>query len=460
MWHRLMAGWVVMLVGWSSAEAATPPNPEQQAIESRYLAEARAGIERHRKSDARLVVRDAQGRPVAGARVQLAQETHAFHFGALSDGAWSPKFNPAEVARFRELFLDLFNFTIAKVYWSGFEKQQGRPDWARLDDFLRWCREHELTVKGHPLGWTHPAGTPNWLLALPEDQATTLLQARIYNLVRGYRGAIDQWDVINEPVTTVPWSVAMRDTENTDYSIAEGARYQVDGITTAEIVPWVRSAFQWANEANPDGHFVLNDFFLMSRPAVRQRFHALVSALLAEKVPVRGLGIQAHEPRDMWFSPAQIREALDHLAEFGLPLHITEFIPQSSGQAITGWRSGTWTVEAQAEFAEQLYTMAFGHPAVESINWWSFSDRDTWLVGGGLVDEALQPKPVYHRLKALIKGEWMTRHEAVTDGSGGMGFRGFHGRYRVEVTPPGRPTVTRTISLAAGADNVVAVVLD
>jgi GH35 family endo-1,4-beta-xylanase len=59
-------------------------------------------------------------------------------------------------------------------------------------------------------------------------------------------------------------------------------------------------------------------------------------------------------------------------------------IPQSGGKPITGgWREGTWTEEAQAEFAEQFYRLCFGHPAVASINWWGLSDRQIWLPGGG-----------------------------------------------------------------------------
>jgi hypothetical protein len=127
----------------------------------------------------------------------------------------------------------------------------------------------------------------------------------------------------------------------------------------------------------------------------------------------------------------------DMYKEFNLPIHITEFMPQSGGKAITGWREGTWTEETQAEFAEQFYTLAFGYPSVVSINWWGLSDRNIWLPGGGLIDEEYNPKPVYNRLMKLIKEDWMTKNLILaSDKKGLVNFRGFYGKYQVKITKP------------------------
>ena len=443
-----------LLLACSAGRLQAADRVEAPATGQPYLAQARDNIERIRKGEATLRLLDAQGRPLAGVRLRIDQISQDFLFGALSDGMMSTQFSPAEVGRFQKQFTDLFNFTIGKVYWSYYEKQQGRPDWQKLDAFLDWCRANRLTVKGHPLAWTHPAGTPDWIYNQPPGVADTLLQARIYNLVGGYQGRIDIWDVVNEPVNTVPWSVALQDSRNPDGSIAEGKRYAVSQQELGDVVPWVERSFRWAHEANPQGNFILNEFFLFAKPEVRQKFFVLAQTLLARGVPVRGLGIQAHEPRQMWFSPQQVREALDHLAELKLPLHITEFTPQSSGLPIEGWRNGPWNEEAQAEFAEQIYTQAFGHPAVVSINWWGFCDRDSWLEGGGLLDKNLNPKPVYTRLQKLIRVEWMTKGvERQTDASGRANFRGFFGRYRIEVVGPDGSVKQVEQHLQAGGDN-------
>jgi len=157
----------------------------------------------------------------------------------------------------------------------------------------------------------------------------------------------------------------------------------------------------------------------------------------------------------MWFSPIEIVKTFDKFKELDLPLHITEFIPQSSGKAITGgWRQGTWTEEAQAEFAEQFYTLAFAHPSMVSIHWWGLSDRWIWLQGGGLLDKDFNPKPVYNRLLKLIKSDWMTKDKKLTtDKKGQTKFRGFYGNYEVKVAKPGGAMQTFSIHLKENERN-------
>jgi GH35 family endo-1,4-beta-xylanase len=256
--------------------------------------------------------------------------------------------------------------------------------------------------------------------------------------------------VVNEPVNTVPWDIAMKDTSNSDF-----IRYNTSGNTTERIVPWVEKAYNWANDANPDGHYILNEFFTLAIPAVRQRFYDLIRELKKRNVPVKGIGIQAHEPRDMWFSPVEMYKTFDLLSEFNLPIHITELHAQSSGKPIAGWREGKWTEEAQAEFAEQFYTLAFGYPSVRSITWWGLSDRNSWLPGGGLLDKDYNPKPIYNRLSKLIREDWMTKNMILnTEKSGTISFRGFFGNYSIKVTSADGTKKTFSAHLTEGAENL------
>ncbi len=336
-----------------------------------------------------------------------------------------------------------------------YEPEQGKPQWQKLQQKLDWCKANNVTPKGHTLGWTHEAGTPRWLLKLPAVQATELYKARIQNIVGGFKDQVKMWDVVNEPVTTIPWEKALQDTISRRGEIDAGIRYNTTGITVQQTVPWVENSYNWAYEADPKGDFILNEFYVIAKPEIRQKFYDLLKELQRRKVPVTGIGIQGHEPREMWFSPVEVVKTFDKYKELGLPLHITEFIPQSSGKPITGgWRQGTWTEAAQAEFAEQFYTLAFAHPSMVSIHWWGLSDRFIWLQGGGLLDKDFNPKPVYTRLMKLIKNEWMTKDKKFnTDKNGQARFRGFYGKYEVKVTRPGGTMQTFTIHLKEGDTN-------
>jgi endo-1,4-beta-xylanase len=349
----------------------------------------------------------------------------------------------------------LFNYGVLPFYWSAYEPTPGRPRWQDNLRVAAWCADGGIVCKGHPLGWTHPAGTPNWFLDLPPEDAWDVYKARILNTVAGFRGVIDSWDVVNEPVNTVPLDHVIGDTAAVDHRIAEGARYDVRGITLDAVVPWVEKSFRWAFQANPSGDFILNDYNQEVVPEVRERFYRLVRELQRRDVPLTGIGIQAHEPRERWISPVELYETLDQYTALDLPIHITEFIPQSSGKEITGgWRTGRWTEAAQAEFAMQFYTLAFGHPSVASITWWGLSDASIWLDGGGLLDREYRPKPVYERLRALIREEWMTRNLTIsTDDEGVARFRGFFGKYEVQMPRPDGSIERIEIHLRQGEAN-------
>jgi hypothetical protein len=113
-----------------------------------------------------------------------------------------------------------------------------------------------------------------------------------------------------------------------------------------------------------------------------------------------------------------------------------------------------WSPQAQADFMEQMYRQCFGHPAVVSINYWGLSDRQSWIKEGGLIDEEYRPKPVFERLKQLIKGEWLTQpFTACTDENGEITFRGFYGNYELVIPRTARQHQTFKFHLAADKEN-------
>ncbi len=445
----------LFLICYLSAQLSFSQEKEKKEIEQQLLTEAKSTIERIRKGDAQISLVDQQGKAISDYKVEVNQLTHEFLFGNLSEEVFRPELTESERVKFTEMFTELFNFTELTVKWVNYEPEQGKPQWEKLQQKLDWCLENGVTPKGHTLGWTHDAGTPAWIYAYSPETITQLYQSRIQNLVGGFKDQIISWDVVNEPVTTIPWEMALLDTVGGQNKIDGGIRYNVDGITLEQTIPWVEDSFRWAFDANPNGDFIINEFYTIAKPVIREKYFNLIKELLQRNIPVTGIGIQGHEPREMWFSPVELIATFDKFQTFGLPLHITEFTPQSSGKAIKGgWREGTWTEEAQAEFAEQFYILAFGHPAMESIHWWGLSDRFIWLKNGGLLDRDFNPKPVYHRLKKLIREDWMTKSlQLNSDTNGQVTFRGFYGKYEVKVTDSEGKTSVKEVHMKKDAAN-------
>ncbi len=408
-------------------------------VEAEFLAQARRGAEQCREGDAVLHFKDSKGQPLANAPVQIRQTGHEFLFGCIAfELVRSNRLPKPDL--WKQRFSELFNFAVFPFYWASYEPQPGKTARDETLKAVKWCLENGIATKGHPLVWTNEAGTPKWLLALWPEESEDRMLKRVTREVGGFAGAIDIWDVVNEPTHCPAWKRI-------------GAKPPAPRVEE-EVVDYIDKAFRAAHQANPKAHLILNEYMVTARQQDRERFYQLVAKLKQRGTPISGLGIQAHEPREEWFSPEKVRTTLDRLGELGYPLHITEYIPQSGGKPITGgWREGTWTEEAQAEFAEQFYRLCFGHPAVVSINWWGLSDRQIWLPGGGLLRADYEPKPVYTRLKDLIHRQWQTNLTAKTDEKGRVSFRGFYGTYDVTIEPAGRPSHTQQISLKKGGQS-------
>jgi len=421
--------------------ASQPPayGADTQKTEAEFLAKAETGIEQYRKAERVVTFKDGKGQAIAGAPVQIRQVTHEFLFGCIAfDLVRGDVLYKSEL--WKQRFSELFNFAVFPFYWAGYERQPGITTREEILQAVQWCREQGITTKGHPLVWTNPAGVPEWVQQYPPERSEELVLNRVRREVGGFAGQIDIWDVVNEPIHCRTW----KNTKARDY-VQE---------PIPAIADYVDKAFRAAHEANPKAHLILNEFNVVSRAEARERFYQLAAELKRRGTPISGLGIQAHEPREEWFSPEKVWSTLDRLGGLGYPLHITEYIPQSGGKPITGgWREGTWTEEAQAEFAEQFYRLCFGHPAVASINWWGLSDRQIWLPAGGLIDKEYEPKPVYNRLRDLIHRQWKTSLDAQTDEKGQVTFRGFCGTYDVTIKMPDGRTHTSKALLQKDHDN-------
>lgn len=394
--------------------------------EARLMKQADENIEKYRKGDVIIQFKTRDGKVIRNAKAEIHQQTHDFLFGCIIFDLIRNE-NTYREDLFKEEFKKIFNLAVFPFYWPGYESRQGFTGWEDMLEVIDWCKANGITTKGHPLVWATKSGTPEWLTNYTESETEELLKTRVLNITSGFRDKIELWDVVNEPVNVKTWKHKMQSFhDENDWSVAD---------TISLIADYVEKALKWAHQGNPKATLLINEYRTLADNDVRKRYDDLLSELKKRNAPVSGMGIQGHEPRQEWFSPEEVWKTFDLYSRFGYPIHITEFHPQSSGVPITGgWRTGSWTKEAQTEFTEQFVKLCFGHPAVASINWWGFSDRNIWLPGGGLVDEEYQPKPVYIMLDKLINQTWKTNVISKTDTQGTIAFRGFFGQYEISLT--------------------------
>ncbi len=415
------------------------PAAESETSQQELLATAGERIEKHRMADAAVVVVDAAGKPVPGAKVAVEQTNHAFLFGS-NIFKWGKLPDEEMETAYRKHFAELLNFATLPFYWSSYERRRGEPVHEHTERVARWCRGQGIATKGHPLAWN--MGDPPWL---PDDleEIRRLQMARIEDCVSRFGGLIDRWDVVNEATHY----------DRPDFVDRRAPKHSAMWKKVGQI-EFTRQCFDHARKAGPKATLLINDY--RTDPPYQRVIEQLVDNGGKRQYDV--IGIQSHMHGGVW-PTRKIWEVCQQYSRFGVPLHFTETTVLSVDG---GWQRGreravqtTPQGEAyQAREAVRFYTMLFSHPAVEAITWWDFSDYHSWQgAPAGFLRADMTPKPMYHELKKLIKGKWWTTTTVETGTDGAAEFRGFLGNYKVTVTVDGKQPGAKEFTLVKDAQN-------
>jgi len=399
-----------------------------QVRDAAVLASTNAMIELNRKAPAQVLVVNAAGDAVSGAQVEVVQNESEFLFGANLHGF--NQFTGSQNDTYKQKFSEVFNYATVPFYWSMIEPVQGQPNYALLDGMVAWANSKGIDMKGHAVLYGDTGMTPAWA-ATPSE---ALQLQRITDVFARFGGSISKWDLVNEPVSALGSMV---------------------------FAP----AYHHAKNLQPNSTLLVNEYgqfysgFDIFYANAYQTLRQTVQQQLAAGTPIDVVGIQAHAPVDTAWPLETIWNHLDLYAALGTDIHITEFMPCSNGAPVLGTPyRGTWTEAAQAQFAEDFYRVAFAHGGVKAISWWDFADTGAWLAQGGMLRSNFTTKPVYDRLKNLIRNEWRTNATGASDNQGRYLLSAFHGEYTVRVTHNG-VTYTVPMQVSKDGDNVAVVTL-
>jgi len=270
--------------------------------------------------------------------------------------------------------------------------------WADADAIVNFAQTNKLKIRGHTLCWHNQ--TPLWLFkdAQGADVTKEVLLKRLKDhitaVVGRYKGKIYAWDVVNEVI----------DDDDSKYFRAS-PWYKICGEE------FVAKAFEYAHAADPNALLFYNDYNTESA-GKRERIYKMLKSLLDKKVPIHGVGLQAH-----WsiFSPTEqeLRQSVEKFSSLGLKIQFTEldisvYQSEHSRRERRADESDAFTSEMEAKQTEQ-YKMVFKvfreyKDKITGVTFWNVSDKSSWLdnfpVRGRknyplLFDQNLQPKKVY-----------------------------------------------------------------
>lgn len=369
----------------------------------------------HRTGSALVTLVGPGGEALTDREVVVEQRSHSFGFGNIG-------FDFLDDRSAAEPWLRLFNQATLPFYWGRFEPRRGETDRERLHATASWLVEQGVRIKGHPLVW-HTV-QPDWLLDVGDvDEVERILRAHVREVVTDFADVIDLWDAINESVIMPVFANGRN--AITPLAAARGRAHML------------RLAFEEARAANPAATLVINDFDLS--PA----YERVIEEALADGLAIDAIGLQTHMHQGYRGEEA-VLATVDRFARFGLPLQLTETtfvsgrlmppeIEDLNDYQVDSWPTTPDGELRQADDMERHYRSLFGHPAVESITYWGFSDAGAWLgAPSGLVRADGSPKPSYAALERLIRGEWWVAPTVVrTDADGRVRVEGCAGGYAV-----------------------------
>jgi endo-1,4-beta-xylanase len=284
-----------------------------------------------------------------------------------------------------------------EMKWQVVEPTRGTYDWSGGDRLVSFAQQHDQLVRGHTLVWHNQL--PDWLTTgvgngtISNADLRNLLRKHITDEVTHFRGKIWQWDVANEFFTD-----------------SNPSGLNPNDFWISHLGPGVLpDAFRWAHAADPHALLFYNDYNIAGEDgsnAKSDAVYAWVKTMLAQHVPIDGIGDQGHLDTQYGF-PTKLTADLQRFANLGLKVAITEadvrtFVNNATDQVPTDQLA---TLAQPYEFSEMLKACLAVRSCI-SFTAWGFGDANSWIPGfftgegyATLYDVNLNPKAAYTALQ-------------------------------------------------------------
>lgn len=261
--------------------------------------------------------------------------------------------------RYGAVFARHFNYVTAEyeMKWDPIEKTRGSEDFSGGDTIAAYAAAHGMQAKGHALIW-HQA-VPSWVASLSPSELRTEFARHIRSVVTHYRGRVLAWDVVNEAIADN--GLGLRDSMFRQ-KLGDG---------------YVAEAFRAAREADPQALLFYNDYGGEALGGKSDAIYEMVRNLLAQGVPIDGVGLQMHVRAAAPPSEANVAANMRRLAALGLRVNISEMdvrIGDLGGATVAN-------LDRQKSVYHSLVAVCVAEPACHAVTFWGFTDAHSWIYG-------------------------------------------------------------------------------
>ena len=281
-----------------------------------------------------------------------------------------------------------------EMKWDTTEPSNGSYNFAPGDTIVSFAQSHNMRVRGHNLVWH--SQLPSWVSSLPTSQVKAAMEAHITTEVTHYKGKIYAWDVVNEPF-------------NDDGSYRQDAFYNAFGGGEQYIADAIRTA----HTADPNAKLYINDYNIEGENTKSNAMYTLAQQLLAQGVPLGGIGLESHFILGQ--VPSSMQANMQRFAALGLDVAVTELddriqLPASSAN-----------LQQQATDYGNVVKDCLSVSRCVGVSQWGVGDADSWIPGtfsgfgaATMYDNNYQPKPAYNAVASALGG-------SSSGGGGGSG---------------------------------------
>lgn len=380
--------------------------------------DALARIEKIRKGDLAVVVKDAQGNVIPDADVSFNMYEHDFEFGTCITSHITSN------EEYKKHLAENFNSAVVEHFmkWGPYAADGGVKAEQQVNAAVNLGIKN---VRGHSLVWEKEkslAGTslmPDDVFEVMNDKQAlySKISTHMNGIMGKYKGVIKEWDVENEMVS------------NSLLRKIHGNEMLIDVYNMARQAD--PSAQLWYNET------IYND-----------KMWELIDFMAANNVDCDGIGIQSHYDSNAP-TPTSLDELYNKIGQKGFRTKVTEFSALKL------------TEDLKADLLRDTMIVSFANEHVDGFYMWGFWDGTLNNNGlSPLYDNDWNLRESGKVYQDLVYNKWWTKDATTkTAADGKASVKGFYGDYDVTVNAGGR-TKTVSCSFSKLGNSVVEIVLD
>jgi len=310
--------------------------------------------------------------------------------------------------KFLELFSELFNYAnitfVAKGdgMMSDYQPEKGVINPETREVLINKLNQRNIKCQERLLFWFHDCCIPDWLRNMKYDELLKYAEKLTTDTMKRFGNSLYAMEVVNE---LHDWANEL----NLNHKqITELTRLIND--VSKSIAPNVKTTI---NSCCLFAEYVqMNQYSSGNQAKFRQRTPwQWTKDLLDAGINIDIVELQMYYPyRDLQDSILmterfEIFNKPMHYSEVGVSGGVTERSIKLGNAEIPNepplWHH-QWDEETQADWMEQIYTLAYSKDYIKACNWFDFIDPGSYMQNGGLFkSERGEPKAAYHRLKNL-----------------------------------------------------------